>query len=103
MSQVDTFGLAKVGSAVSDSAEAFAKAHTSRADQLVAAGALPGWSSGAALDATAQAWGGFLRQLSAQVETLGTELTRTAADFRAADAAAGNRVTAAGHSPVRLY
>jgi hypothetical protein len=100
VSQVDTFGLARVGSAVTQSSAGFATAFTSRADALAAAGALDGWAAGAALAGAAQAWGAFLRQLSVQVGQAGADLTRSAGEFRAADAAAGNRIAVAGHSPV---
>jgi hypothetical protein len=103
ISQVDTFGLAKVGSAVAQTSAGFATAYASRADALAAAGALDGWATGAALTVAAEAWGAFLKQLAAQVDAVGADLTRAADEFRAADAAAGNRVTVAGHSPVRLY
>lgn len=102
-SHVDTFGLAKVGAAVTQSSPAFAKACTSRAGSLAPAGALDGWATGAALAGAAQAWGVFLTQLAAQVGTVGADLTRAADEFRAADTAAGNRIAVAGHSPVRLY
>ena len=103
VSQVDTFGLAKVGAAVTRTSAGFAEACTSRAEVLAAAGALDGWATGAALAGAARAWGAFLQQLAAQVDTVGAELTRSAEEFRAADAAAGDRVTVAGHSPVRLW
>ena len=103
ISQVDTFGLARVGAAVTRTSAGFTTAYTSRADRLAAAGALDGWGSGIALTNAAAAWGAFLKQLAAQVDTVGTDLTRAADDFRAADAAAGNRVAVAGHSPVRLF
>jgi len=100
VSQVDTYGLAKVGSAVTGSAAGFAEAYSSVAGVLAASGALDGWSSGPALTGAAHAWGAFLAQLAAQVERTGADLTRSADEFRAADAAAGNRITVAGHSPV---
>jgi hypothetical protein len=100
VSKVDTFGLAKVGAAVTRTAAGFTGAYTPRADVLAAPGALAGWSTGPALTGAAQAWGAFLAQLAAQVERTGADLTRSADEFRAADAAAGNRIAVAGHSPV---
>ena len=103
VSQVDTSGLAKVGAAVSRTSAGFAGAQPGRSGVLAAAGALDGWATGAALADATRAWGAFLQQVAAQVDTVGADLTRSAEEFRAADAAAGNRITVAGHSPVRLF
>jgi hypothetical protein len=103
VSQVDTVGLAKIGSAVQRTSAGFAAAHTSRAAALTSAGTMSGWATGGALDGAATTWGAFFQQLTTQAEAVGADLTRSAEEFRAADAAAGNRVTVAGHSPVRLF
>jgi hypothetical protein len=102
VSQVDTSGLARVGAAVEQSAAGFSAACTSRAGALTITGTSAGWGVEGALDGAARAWGEFLAQLSEQVGTVGADLSRSAGEFRAADAAAGNRVAVAGHSPVRL-
>lgn len=100
VSQVDTFGLAKVGAVVTQTAPGFARAFSSRADVLAATGALDGWSTGPAIAGAAHAWGAFLTQLTTQVNQVGADLTRSADEYRAADSAAGNRIIVAGHSPV---
>ncbi len=103
ISQVDTFGLAKVGSAVQASSAGFAEAYTSRATELTAAGAAPDWATSAAVTNAAQAWAAFTKSLAAQVDTLGADLSRAATEFRAADQASGDRIAVAGHSPVRIF
>lgn len=103
VSQVDTFALARIGSAVERSAAAFATAHSSRAEVLTIAGSSAGWAAEPVLDAAVRTWGAFLTHLSEQVGTLGADLTAAAGEFREADAAAGHRIDVAGHSPVRLF
>ena len=103
VSQVDTFTLARIGAAVEQSATGFRAACTSRGDALTITGTSGGWGTEAALDGAARTWGTFLARLSEQVGTTGADLARSAGEFRAADAAAGDRISVAGHSPVRLF
>ena len=94
-SEVDSAGLARVGAAVTRSAAGFGQAYTRHSGALAAPAGMTGWSTGAALTATAHVWEVFVRQLAGQVDKLGTDLTRSAAAFRATDLDARDRIRAA--------
>lgn len=96
---VDIPGLAKVGRAVTDSAEALAKAYTAQADALRPGPALTGWATGTALATGSDAWVTFMKALSAEVQSFGADLTRSASDYQSTDdgAAARLRTSGAGH------
>jgi hypothetical protein len=93
---VDIPGLAKVGTAVADSAAGFEQAHAAHAARLRIGGSSPAWAGAEAAATAADRWGAFLRQVAGQVRALGADLTRSAADHRAADDAAARRISAAG-------
>jgi hypothetical protein len=87
---VDIPGLARVGFAVTHSADAFDQVHSGHPSRL-STGAPPEWGSTGAVTNASQAWQAFLRQLSGQVRDLGAALNSAARDLDAADAASAER------------
>ena len=94
--EVDTTGLAGIGSMVERSAAAF----KAPLDPLHPAEALTGWASGAALTAAGTAWTEFLGNLTGEVQAFGAGMSRAAAAYRAADTQSADRVGRAGGKPV---
>ena len=94
--QVDSAGLAKVGSNVTHAAEVFDKAFSAQADVLAGGSTLAGWATGAALPATTAAWSTFVGNFAGQIRSFGADLGTTASDYESADSAAADLVVGAG-------
>lgn len=94
--QVDIPGLAKIGSTVTATAAAFARAHTAQAHALNPASGLSGWATGAALGSASDAWATFMKALAGQVRAFGADLSTSASDYQATDDAAAAQLRASG-------